>query len=95
MNREPCGSNGDWFDHKRYIKETLPRLLSIKPPIQVRCKKVPLVTTIPTGGTSSQDAILVEEEQKKPRLVVVPEGGPLKKSARSQKVRISFKENLL
>jgi hypothetical protein len=28
----------DWFDHKRYIKETLPKLLSIKPPAQMQFK---------------------------------------------------------
>jgi hypothetical protein len=26
------GYQEDWFDHKRYIKETLPKLLKIKPP---------------------------------------------------------------
>jgi hypothetical protein len=32
-------SQEDWFDHKKYIRETLPRLKSIRPPAQVRCRR--------------------------------------------------------
>jgi hypothetical protein len=40
FNRNPLASGaGDWFDNKKYDKEILPKLLKIKPPAQVRCKK--------------------------------------------------------
>ena len=47
----------DWFDHEKYIKETLPNLKAIRPPSSIRCivKK-------------DEDVVIIEQDTK-PRLV--------------------------
>ena len=76
-NPLPAGGVGDWFDNKKYDREVLPKLLKIKPPAQVRCKK--------KEEKPKTDSIIVvhengfEEEIKeghKPRLV--PDSAPVK-----------------
>jgi hypothetical protein len=47
----------DWFDHEKYIKETLPMLKAIKPPSSIRCI------------VKKDDDLMIIEEDTKPRLV--------------------------
>lgn len=64
------GAREDWFDHKRYIKETLPKLLTIRAPPQIKCRRFREPEKKPIKV--DEDVIMYEPVPSKPRLV--PQG---------------------